>query len=285
MDMIHGESHFNFIKMHLLSHFCDHIRQFGNIPMYSTGIGELAHKSQIKEGWRQSNKNDTASLIEHSYGRQHAIRMRLLNLQSVKTRGADLSPDVLKHLDRTTSTVSPPVIWRRILKGRRGDVSNIVDFSRISGVSLEIIYREFIRYSRHNLPLDHGLPADHATLRSLPIELLTQLEVPVLTFQEANVYEIHRARSTGTLYFRNQGSRNDWVWAQAGTEEMYGALRGHLPAKLVALFKISDPRSEDTVCRVAGVLVADPSELRASIGSAWLGYSADEGRHPRVYNS
>ena len=25
MDMIHGESHFNFIKMHLLSHFCDHI--------------------------------------------------------------------------------------------------------------------------------------------------------------------------------------------------------------------------------------------------------------------
>jgi len=33
MDMIHGESHFNFIKMPLLSHFCDHIRQFGNIPM------------------------------------------------------------------------------------------------------------------------------------------------------------------------------------------------------------------------------------------------------------
>jgi len=26
MHMIHGESHFNFIKMHLLSHFCDHTR-------------------------------------------------------------------------------------------------------------------------------------------------------------------------------------------------------------------------------------------------------------------
>jgi len=90
---------------------------------------------------------------------------------------------------------------RRILKGRWGDVSNIVDFSRISGVSLEIIYRELIRYSRHNLPIDHCLPEDHATLRSLPIELLTQLEVPLLTFQEADVYEIHRARSTGTLHF------------------------------------------------------------------------------------
>jgi len=55
MHMIHGESHFNFIKLNLLSHFCDHIRQFGNIPMYSTEIGELAHQTQIKEGWRQSN--------------------------------------------------------------------------------------------------------------------------------------------------------------------------------------------------------------------------------------
>ena len=32
MDMIHCKSHFNFIKMHVLSHFCDHIRQFRNIP-------------------------------------------------------------------------------------------------------------------------------------------------------------------------------------------------------------------------------------------------------------
>jgi len=144
MDMIHGESHFNFIKMHLLSHFCDHIRQFGNILMYSTEIRELAHKTQIKEEWRQSNKNNTARQIMHSYDHQHAIRMRLLNLQSLKNRGTDLSPDVLKHLDWTTCTVSPPVICRRILKGRRGDVSNIVDFGQISGVSLEIIYHELI---------------------------------------------------------------------------------------------------------------------------------------------
>jgi len=137
-------------------------------------------------------------------------------------------------------------------------VSNIVDFTRISGVSLEIIYCELIRYSRHNLLIDHGLREDHATLRSLPIELLTQLEVPVLTFQEADVYEIHRARSTGTLHFRNQGSRNDWVWVHEGTEEMYGALRGRLPAKLVALLKIRDPRPEDTVRRVAGVQLLTP---------------------------
>ena len=116
MDMIHGETHFNFIKMHLLSHFCDHIRQFGNIPMYSTEIGELDHKTQIKDGWRQSNKNDAMRQIVHSYGPQHAIWMRLLNLESPQACRADLSADVLQDLDRTTSTVSQPVIRRRILK-------------------------------------------------------------------------------------------------------------------------------------------------------------------------
>jgi len=92
--------------MHLLSHFGDHIRQFGNIRMYSTEIGELPHKTQIKDGWRQSNKNDAARQIVHSYGGQHAIRMRLLNLESLKCRDAELSGDVLHHLDRTASTVT-----------------------------------------------------------------------------------------------------------------------------------------------------------------------------------
>ena len=36
MDLIHSESHFNIIKMHLLITFGDHISQFGNISMYST---------------------------------------------------------------------------------------------------------------------------------------------------------------------------------------------------------------------------------------------------------
>jgi len=34
LDLVSGESHYNFIKMDLLSHFCDHIRQLGHIPMY-----------------------------------------------------------------------------------------------------------------------------------------------------------------------------------------------------------------------------------------------------------
>jgi len=36
MELIHSESNFSFVKMHLISHFRDHIYMFGNIPMYST---------------------------------------------------------------------------------------------------------------------------------------------------------------------------------------------------------------------------------------------------------
>ena len=42
--------------MHLLIQYGDHIRQVGNIPMYSTEQEEVAHKEQIKNPWRRSNK-------------------------------------------------------------------------------------------------------------------------------------------------------------------------------------------------------------------------------------
>ena len=58
-EIFQNKSHFNFIKLHLLVHYCSHIQKFRNIPMYSTDVGELAHKVQIKEGYWHSNKNDS----------------------------------------------------------------------------------------------------------------------------------------------------------------------------------------------------------------------------------
>ena len=141
MDLIHSESHFNFIKMHLLIHFGDHIRQFRNIPMYSTEYGELAHKEQIKDLWRCSNKNDVARQILHSYGRWHGIRMRLLTLESLWRHGANLDTEVLEHLD-AMSIVSAAVPRVRLLKEQRGDVADVLDFCRVLRISLERVYRE-----------------------------------------------------------------------------------------------------------------------------------------------
>ena len=151
------------------------------------------------------------------------------------------------------SGVTGPVVHRRILKRYWDQVSNVLDFSTVLGVSLESKGPELIRYSRHNLPTESRLPEDHVILQTPPVELLTQLEIPVLAFQEYNVYKIHGARCMSTLHFRNQGIRNDQVWVQAGTKEMYGAVRGRLPAKLVSLFKIRDYTCENSVRPVAAV--------------------------------
>jgi len=43
-DLIRRENHFNFIKMNYLRDISSHVRRFGSISMYSTEIGELAHK-------------------------------------------------------------------------------------------------------------------------------------------------------------------------------------------------------------------------------------------------
>ena len=183
--------------------------------------------------------------------------MRLWTLESLRRHGADLDTDVLEHLD-TTNTVLAPVPHGRYLKGRRGDVSDVLDFCRVLRISLESVYRELIRYSGHNLPTKRHLPKDLVILRSLPVELLMQLEVSVLAFQETDIYDIHHARCRGALDFRNQGSRNDWVWVQAGDEEKYGALRGRLPAKRLALFKTQNPTCDGTVRRLASVQMLSP---------------------------
>jgi len=61
IEFIHSEANFNYVKIHLMSHFRDHIHMFSNIPMYSTKYELLAHKAEIKDGdtemkWMQHNR-------------------------------------------------------------------------------------------------------------------------------------------------------------------------------------------------------------------------------------
>ena len=109
--------------------------------------------------------------------------MRLLNLESLRRAGDDLPTEVVEHLEKTSSAPTP-LAHRRILKGRRDNVYNVIDFGRVCDISPETICRELIRYSRLNLPPERRLPENPAILRTLPVELLTQLEIPVLAFQE-----------------------------------------------------------------------------------------------------
>jgi len=130
-------------------------------------------------------------------------------MNSLGRPGAKLADNILVSLDKTTSTVSTLAPCGRILKGRRDNVSDVLDFGKVLGLSLDWISLELMRYSRQNLPTERRLPEEPAILQLLPVEQLTQLEIPVWAFQETHIYHIRRAQYTGTHSYLKQESRND----------------------------------------------------------------------------
>jgi len=82
--------------------------------MYSTEISQLAHKDQIKDGYRRSNKNDTVWQILSQYGRQHARGMRLQTIEALwKVKGVIVAEDSGMERPAFSSHSTP----HRVLKG------------------------------------------------------------------------------------------------------------------------------------------------------------------------
>jgi len=125
MELIHVESTFYFIKIHLITHFRDHINQFGNTLMYSGVFGELAYNEQMKKGWRPSNKIDATCQILNSYGPPHAILMRLLNLEFPRDAGLEIAAEALDDLEITRTSQQLPSS-RRVLKGLPDDIRDVM---------------------------------------------------------------------------------------------------------------------------------------------------------------
>ena len=97
---------------------------------------------------------------------------------------------------------------QRMLKGG----TNICILSKLCRVHVIEYYHmmeempAFIKQTAADDPL---LPSDPTELGLLPVKRCTQLQIPVSDFQEADVFQMHRARWTGTKAFRNGGARND----------------------------------------------------------------------------
>ena len=155
-----------------------------------------------------------------------------------------------------TETVAAP---RTILKSRMKNLSTLTELCRTCNIDYVDIMEEMLCFTKKTVADEHPLSSDPTELALLPVEQFTHLEIPVADFQETDVFQIHRARSTGTMAFRSGGPRNDWVWIQAGGEDSYGYLRGRGVAQVSALFKIRNVFSEAAgVWCLALLRVLDP---------------------------
>jgi len=81
-DIYDKDVDFNLVKLHLLSHFGDHVWHFDNIQMYSTVSGETSHKTMIKERYRRSNRNDASHQILRIYARLDSFRIHERNVEA-----------------------------------------------------------------------------------------------------------------------------------------------------------------------------------------------------------
>jgi hypothetical protein len=100
------------------------------------------------------------------------------------------------------------------------------------------ILDELVRYNWRSLKSDEFLSENIENLSIMPVAQFGQLQIPVLGFQETDVYNTHHARIIGKKSFRKAGSRNNWVWVRVGKMNEFSALRGQLPRKLLELFKL-----------------------------------------------
>ena len=78
--LLEKQAHFNFPKMHLLLHYCDQIREFGELVQYSTEVSESMHGT-FEDAYRRSNRNDAVTQILDIYIWQYIFDMHQKNLK------------------------------------------------------------------------------------------------------------------------------------------------------------------------------------------------------------
>jgi hypothetical protein len=227
-EILREAAHYNFPKMHLISHYAEQIPKFGALKQYSTDISECMHKG-FKEAYRRSNKVNATSQIITNYTRDHTFIMKDLTIDVWNRirQGEDPTADVGMGLQTQ-------MYFRLLSKIDLGEVSNLEDLELRTGLcGLKLATETFLGQELQ------GSSADIARL-SDTIRAYQALEIPVPGFNGEG-FVIHRARCTGVESFRGGQGRSDWIWikrSQRLGKNRPGGLNGCMVARLNALFKL-----------------------------------------------
>jgi hypothetical protein len=118
---------------------------------------------------------------------------------------------------------------KKLLRGPLANIDCLMHLSRNIDIPVARILEELFRFNRRSLKGDQCLSEDVRNLSIMPVEHISQLQIPVLGFQETDIYDTHHAGNTCKKSFRNVGSLNDWVRVRVSTTDKFGVLSGQLP--------------------------------------------------------
>ena len=202
-DMRKERAHYNFPKMHVISHDAEQIPKFGALGQYSTEISECMHKG-FKDAYRRSNKVNSTSQIVTNYTRDHTFIMKDLTIRTWRQGGQARGP--------TASVGKRPKDVKMYLRLQGkidfGTVSNLRDLEQVTGVcaitlATVMLLRREIR----------DCNIDESRLLSYEVRGYQALEIPVAKFNGEG-FVIHNARCTGLKEFRGGRRRSDWIWVR-----------------------------------------------------------------------
>src|SRR5258706_5242904 len=261
-DILTEGAHYNFPKMHLVSHFADQITQYGSLPQYSTEICEASHKP-LKDAYRRSNHVNAIPQIINTYMQGHAFAMREKNLEQWSQELEHIPADIQSVIHPTRPGIhlprgTPPEERTVKLQGR-------IDTKMTYNLhTLEVHYQisDLQELTMIFLTQNSYTPSYIYDLKHAPLEAFNTLQVPVPTFDNDG-HVLHKLRCTGPDLFRQQEKRHDWVWVrrrQSAANPIPGSLDGRLPAQLNALFELRDIRN-NTCLHLAHISFLNSSDL------------------------
>jgi Plavaka transposase len=222
------ESHFNFVKMHLLAHFTEHIRDLGHLSNFSAELPEALHRD-LKNAFRHSNKINTGPQILRSISRKQAFDYRELNTEAVKRYPAGSNP--------------PPVARNRRLQNKRTDVRTLCDLAAWCSMSVADLQNHIAWCLKRFYDWDEYVTCETSfqLLYDAKYERYDSVIIPVPSFQDVDTQDVHIIRCTGKRAWRKlKLPRNDTVllWTGTGSSDHFKSSRGRIPARVDCLFHV-----------------------------------------------
>ena len=240
------DSHFNFPKIHLMSHWADQIPRFGNLPQYSTEICETSHKA-LKDAYDRSNRVDSIPQIIQGYTREHNFAVRQLEMEAWAVEDKTIHQklkDIMRPKRNTTELIVTQGAKVNMTFGGKRSIKEIYNLGHLAEEfmipELDLHTQEFFETNICSKAEDPEWAAK-GLLTNVIVEAYTSLQIPIPDQHEddTDLYKLQHVRTTGSKLWRGR-ARRDTVWVRIGDMHLHTirrlSYRGRVPAFLNALF-------------------------------------------------
>lgn len=186
-------SHFNFPKLHMLKHFREQIELFGCLEMWSTELGELLHRSLVKDPYQRSNKcGDYTLQILNETLKDDAFIMRQMNIDHAQ-----------RHLDMSIAIPDPVPTLRWRLRSLQRGIQTFQQLAKYLAMDPFILAIE--KYFRAG-------PTLPSTLWEEKIAIYHAFDLFITPSLFCPEKETQTIRCTINSSWQSKEPRRDWVW-------------------------------------------------------------------------